>query len=140
MDFTILYVVIGGVVLSGLIILGTYLLKKYNISTEVLLETVDIGKSIISFAVKILEAMKIDQNNFDYKTYANMIFDALEYVKSFGDEVTKDEKINSAIDYINDLCESFDVTLTEEDLEILHTVVTLTFNMYEAIEKNKVKG
>jgi len=140
MDFTIIYVIISGIVFSGLTILGTYLLKKYNVSTENLFDGIDIGKSIVSFAVKVLETMEIDQTNFDFKTYANMIFDALEFTKSFGDEVTKEEKVVYAVDYINDLCEDFNVTLTEEDLEILNTVVILTFNMYEAIEKNKVKG
>jgi hypothetical protein len=137
MDFSIVWWVLGCVGLFGLAILGAYLLKKFNINTEDLTEGIDIGKSIVAFASRLLKTMNIDETKFDIEFYSDIIFDALDYAKSFGDEVTKEQRIFSALDYINDVAESFEVTLSHNDIEILHTVITLCFNMQEAIENSK---
>lgn len=137
MDYTILYWILAGIGLVGLTVLGTWILKKFNINTEDLLNGIDVGRSIIAFANKLLKTMNIDETKFDVDFYSDLIFDALDYVRSFGDEVTKEEKIASALDYINDVAESFDAHLDDNDIDILETVVILCFNMVESIQKGK---
>lgn len=137
MDYTILYWILAGIGLVGLTVLGTWILKKLNINTEDLLNGIDVGRSIIAFANKLLKTMNIDETKFDVDFYSDLIFDALDYVRSFGDEVTKEEKIASALDYINDVAESFDAHLDDNDIDILETVVILCFNMVESIQKGK---
>jgi len=137
MDYTILYWILAGIGLVGLTVLGTWILKKRNINTEDLLNGIDVGRSIIAFASKLLKTMNIDETKFDVDFFSDLIFDALNYVESFGDEISKEQKTAEIIDYINDIAESFDEHLNDNDIEILETVVILCLNMVESIQKNK---
>lgn len=111
MDWTYVWVILGTVVIEGLGILFTKVLKRKNVTLEQLVDGAETGKLLVAAVSAFLKIFNVDDEKVD--VVADIILDSLEYIKSFSDDIPTEHRAQIAYEYAIDLCESFYIVLFE---------------------------
>jgi hypothetical protein len=130
----ILYIFLYVLGIAGVAIGVTYLIKKFNLKKEDVVDGIDIGMAIVTFAKNV--AVDMGTSKEDAEKYGKLAFDTLEFMKAIV-EGNKEKQIQEGIVYAFEHAEFFGIELNEEREYIISTLIKLAFNVYYAIEKNK---
>lgn len=127
----ILYIFLYVLGIAGVAIGVTYLIKKFNLKKEDVVDGIDIGMAIVTFAKNV--AIDMGTSKEDAEKYGKLAFDTLEFMKAIV-EGNKEKQIQEGIVYAFEHAEFFGIELNEEREYIISTIVKLVFNVYYAIE------
>lgn len=130
----ILYIFLYVLGIAGVAIGVTYLIKKFNLKKEDVVDGIDIGMAIVTFAKNV--AVDMGTSKEDAEKYGKLAFDTLEFMKAIVED-NKEKQIQEGIVYAFEHAEFFGIELNEEREYIISTLIKLAFNVYYAIEKNK---
>lgn len=127
----ILYIFLYVLGIAGVAIGVTYLIKKFNLKKEDVVDGIDIGMAIVTFAKNV--AVDMGTSKEDAEKYGKLAFDTLEFMKAIV-EGNKEKQIQEGIVYAFEHAEFFGIELNEEREYIISTLIKLVFNIYYAIE------
>lgn len=113
------------------ILLGI-LFTRINIDKNKLTEGLDITKSIVSFIKLTLKDAGIDNDEIDI--YSKIILETIEYVKVIPKDFNKEYKIQYAINYSIELCNSFELEINDDRKIIIETTIRSVYNLYEVLK------
>jgi len=132
-NYEILYL-IGFIVLALGVVVGVVLLmKKFNISPKQLTEGIDISKTI-SIIIKITAKELNFVNDESVDEIANIVIDSLDYIRTIANDATKEEKVQAGIQYVEELCLSFEIEMNEDRMFVATTLLQLGINLLETLE------
>jgi len=126
-----LYVLLYSLSIAGVAIGAMYLIKKFKLKKEDVIEGIDIGMAVVVFGENV--AIDLGVSKEEAKKYGQLAFETLEFMKTIVEE-DKEKQIQEGIAYAFDNAEFFGIELTEEREYIISTIVKLVFNVYYAIE------
>ena len=109
------------------------LMKNYNISPKQLTEGIDISKTI-SIIIKITAKELNFANDGQVDKISDIVIDSLDYIKTIANDATKEAKVEAGIKYVEDLCLSFDIEITEDRSFVAITLLQLGVNLLESLE------
>lgn len=127
----ILYIFLYVLGIAGVAIGITYLIKKFNLKKEDVVDGIDIGMAIVTFAKNV--AVDMGTSKEDAEKYGKLAFDTLEFMKAIV-EGNKEKQIQEGIVYAFEHAEFFGIELNEEREYIISTLIKLVLNIYYAIE------
>ena len=127
----ILYIFLYVLGIAGVAIGVTYLIKKFNLKKEDVVDGIDIGMAIVTFAKNV--AVDMGTSKEDAEKYGKLAFDTLEFMKAIVED-NKEKQIQEGIVYAFEHAEFFGIELNEEREYIISTLIKLVFNIYYAIE------
>ncbi len=127
----ILYIFLYVLGIAGVAIGVTYLIKKFNLKKEDVVDGIDIGMAIVTFAKNV--AVDMGTSKEDAEKYGKLAFDTLEFMKAIVED-NKEKQIQEGIVYAFEHAEFFGIELNEEREYIISTLIKLVFNVYYAIE------
>ena len=121
-------IIVAAVILGGV---GFYFLTK------------KFGMSLVNVSLAIVKAVKNALENSSIKSskvmvVLDLIVQALTYVQAICGDEGKDEdyKISAAITYIENISQQFNIVLTENEVDIIKTVLKLGFALMNALGIN----
>lgn len=121
-------IIVAAVILGGV---GFYFLTK------------KFGMSLVNVSLAIVKAVKNALENSSIKSskvmvVLDLIVQALTYVQAICGDEAKDEdyKISAAITYIENISQQFNIVLTENEVDIIKTVLKLGFALMNALGVN----
>lgn len=134
MDYSNIAFLFGFIVLAlGLIVGVVYLMKKYNVKPEELSQGIDISKTIATVVKLTAKELKFGTND-EIEKVSDIVIDSLDYVKLIANDKTKQEKIDAGVKYIEQMCGSFSIKMSEDRLFIATTLFTLGMNLLESLD------
>lgn len=119
----------------GIGFLIKYLMDKYKIKNEDLVEGVDVAQTLLTFIKLMLKDMKFG-NDEEIDKITNVINDSLNYIKELPETEDKKDKIYKATEFSVKMCKELNIELNEDRLYILNNTIVLAYNLMESV-KNK---
>jgi len=144
MDLTILWVVLGAVGLVALLFLIYWGLKKLGVNLPDIFQGIDTSKFILNLINITLAQMLKDNPAMVDKIddIVGLVQDSLEFIKEQlvianqdGEVLDKESLMASAFEFADDLADFIGVVLEDSEREIMHTVIGLAYNAWEALDK-----
>jgi hypothetical protein len=121
MDTTILYVLLSVGIAFGVAYLVSYLRRKNLLKQEDLMFAI----KALDLSSKVVSEMRLDKEK-EIKTISQIVIDSLEFGVSLYN--TEEDVKDNAIEYAYELCNSFDIELTDNRKEIIKELIEITFN------------
>lgn len=121
MDTTILYVILAVGIAFGVAYLVSYLRRKNLLKQEDLMFAI----KALDLSLKIVSEMRLDKEK-EIKNLSIIIIDSLEFGISLYD--TEEDVKENALEYAYELCNSFNIELTDNRKEIIKELIEITFN------------
>lgn len=121
MDTTILYVLLSVGIAFGVAYLVSYLRRKNLLKQEDLMFAI----KALDLSSKVVSEMRLDKEK-EIKTISQIVIDSLEFGVSLYN--TEEDVKDNAIEYAYELCNSFEIELTDNRKEIIKELIEITFN------------
>jgi hypothetical protein len=134
-ELLIFIVLVSGLTL-GFLLLNKYILSK-GIKTESINQVLDTTKLVSVFIKSILQTKEKYNTNIDM--YSALLIEAIEYIKILSSNISKEEKIKEGMSGLVNIAENINIHLTDDEIFMLHDVLSLVYEFYLQIEKSKVK-
>jgi predicted transcriptional regulator len=124
----------GFIALALVFVVGlVFLMKKYNINSKQLTDGIDITKTI-SAVIKITAKELNFASDEMINKIADIVIDSLDYIRTLANVTTKDEKVQAGIKYVEEMCISFEIELSEDRMFIVTTLMQLGINLLESLD------
>ena len=121
MDTSILYVFLAIGIAFGLTWLISYMRRKELLKQEDLMFAI----KALGLSLKVVSEMRLDKEK-EIKIISQIVIDSLEFGVSLYD--TEEDVKDNAIKYAYELCNSFEIELTDNRKEIIKELIEITFN------------
>ena len=121
MDTTILYVILAIGIAFGVAYLVSYLRRKNLLKQEDLMFAV----KALDLSLKVVSEMRLDKES-QIKKISQIVIDSLEFGISLYN--TEEDVKENAVEYAYELCNTFDIELTDNRKEIIRELIEITFN------------
>ena len=121
MDTTILYVILAVGIAFGVAYLVSYLRRKNLLKQEDLLFAI----RALDLSLKVVSEMRLDKES-QIKKISQIVIDSLEFGVSLYN--TEEDVKENALEYAYELCNSFNIELTENRKDIIKELIEITFN------------
>lgn len=121
MDTTILYVILAVGITFGVAYLVSYLRRKNLLKQEDLMFAI----KALDLSLKVVSEMRLDKES-EIKFISQAVIDSLEFGISLYD--TEEDVKENALEYAYELCNSFNIELTENRKDIIKELIEITFN------------
>ena len=121
MDTTILYVILAIGIAFGVAYLVSYLRRKNLLKQEDLLFAI----RALDLSSKVVSEMRLNKEK-EIKTISQIVIDSLEFGISLYN--TEEDVKDNALKYAYELCNTFDIELTDNRKEIIKELIEITFN------------
>lgn len=121
MDATILYIILAIGIAFGVAYLVSYLRRKNLLKQEDLLFAI----RALDLSLKIVSEMRLDKED-KIKQISQIVIDSLEFGISLYN--TEEDVKANAVEYAYELCNTFDIELTDNRKEIIRELIEITFN------------
>lgn len=131
MDYTLLILIGSSVGLTILALLARNYLDKKKINKDYIDDSLDITKILVEITNTHLS--KYFDNEEKIKLYSLLILEGIEYIKVINEDITIDEKIKLGLDIINDSAQNLDITLNDEELNSIKSVLYLVYGVYSSV-------
>ena len=121
MDTSILYAILAIGIAFGVAYLVSYLRRKNLLKQEDLLFAI----RALDLSLKIVSEMRLDKES-QIKKISQIVIDSLEFGVSLYN--TEEDVKENALEYAYELCNSFNIELTENRKDIIKELIEITFN------------
>lgn len=121
MDTSILYVFLAIGIAFGLTWLISYMRRKELLKQEDLMFAIQ----ALDLSLKIVSEMRLDKED-KIKQISQIVIDSLEFGISLYN--TEEDVKANALEYAYELCNTFDIELTDNRKEIIKELIEITFN------------
>ena len=121
MDTTILYVLLSVGIAFGVAYLVSYLRRKNLLKQEDLMFAI----KALDLTIAIVDELNL-KHETEIKQISQIVIDSLEFGVSLYN--TEEDVKDNAIEYAYELCNSFDIELTDNRKEIIKELIEITFN------------
>ncbi|NMA70021.1 MAG: hypothetical protein GX958_11485 [Desulfitobacterium sp.] len=121
MDATILYVLLSVGIAFVVAYLVSYLRRKELLKQEDLMFAIQ----ALDLSLKIVSEMRLDKED-KIKQISQIVIDSLEFGISLYN--TEEDVKANALEYAYELCNTFDIELTDNRKEIIKELIEITFN------------
>lgn len=133
-NYEILYLIGFGILAIGMGFGLSFLMKKYNLKTEDIINGVNLTETITILMKNMAKELGFG-NEEEVAKVTEIISDSLTYVKTLPQTTSKEDKISNAIFYVKELGKSLNIEADSDRLMIITTLITLAFNLIETLEK-----
>lgn len=121
MDTSILYVILAIGIAFGVAYLVSYLRRKNLLKKEDLMFAI----KTLGLSLKVVSEMKLDKES-QIKKISQIVIDSLEFGISLYN--TEEDVKANAVEYAYELCNTFDIELTDNRKEVIRELIEITFN------------
>lgn len=121
MDTSILYVILAVAIAFGVAYLVSYLRRKNLVNKEDLM----FATKALDLSLKTVSEMRLDKEK-EIKTISQIVIDSLEFGISLYN--TEEDVKDNALEYAYELCNLFDIELTDNRKKIIKELIEITFN------------
>ena len=121
MDTSILYVILAIGIAFGVAYLVSYLRRKNLLKQQDLVFAV----KALDLSLKVVSEMRLDKES-QIKKISQIVIDSLEFGISLYN--TEEDVKENALEYAYELCNSFNIELTENRKDSIKKLIEITFN------------